>query len=66
VQHADLAIVVTYRPWPFTFIRQRKLFRFVSRRNGDNTVSWDRQPVSVLEDHFNWLAAENPNLSTFK
>jgi hypothetical protein len=64
VQHADLAIVVTYRPWPFTFIRQRRFFRFVSRRDGD-TISWDRQPVSVLEDHFNWLAAKNPNLSMF-
>lgn len=65
VRDADLAIVASYRPWPFTFIRRRKFFRFVSRRNGE-TISWDRQPVSVLEDHFNWLVTDNPTLSMFK
>jgi hypothetical protein len=66
VQDADLAIVVAYRSWPFTFIRHRKFFRFVSRRNGQ-TITWDRQPVSVLEDNFNRMVASNPaGLSMFK
>src|SRR2546426_2586389 len=40
---ADLAIVVSYRPWPFTFIRKRKFFRFVARFANGNIV-WDKQP----------------------
>jgi len=62
---ADLAIVVSYRPWPFTFIRQRKLFRFVARPDDGNIV-WDKQPPTVLEHDFNTLVNQNPNLSVFK
>jgi len=46
LKSADVAIVVYYRAWPFTFYRTHRLFRFVARigRNGD--VVWDKQPTT--------------------
>ena len=50
---ADLAIVVYYRPYPFTFLRSHKLFRFVARvGNNGNVVAWDKQPSAILEPDF--------------
>jgi hypothetical protein len=57
VNAADIAIVITYRPWPFTFLTRMKIFRFVSRKSG-STIAWDRQPVPVeLEKSLNALLA---------
>ena len=46
LRQADLAIVVYYRPWPFTLIRRHRLFRFVARIGGNGTVDWDKQPTT--------------------
>jgi len=55
---ADLAIVVYYRAWPFTFYRDRRLFRFLSRIQNDGTVIWEKQPAAVLEpDYDRFIAA---------
>jgi hypothetical protein len=49
----DLAIVVYYRPWPFTMFRMHKLIRFAARPgpNG-STPAWDQLPASALEKDF--------------
>jgi hypothetical protein len=64
---ADLAIVVSYRPWPFTFTHRRKFFRFVARL-GDGNVIWDKQPSLPLEHDFDELMKlnSNPNFKAFR
>lgn len=57
VTKADVAIVVYYRPWPFSFHRHR-LFRFVATFAKNGTVTWEKQPVPPLEkSEFNQLMA---------
>jgi hypothetical protein len=57
----DLAIVVYYRPWPFTFLRFHKLFRFVGRPTSDlKGTIYDRQPSAPLENDFNELLKSTP------
>jgi len=53
----DLAIVVYYRPWPFTMFRTHKLIRFSARPGLDKRAAvWDRHPVGELEADFDkWL-----------
>lgn len=50
--HADLAIVVYYRDWPFTFYRDRRFFRFVANIGKHGEVTWEKQPSSILEPDF--------------
>jgi hypothetical protein len=45
---ADLAIVVYYRAWPFTFYRGHRLFRFVANIGRHGEISWDKQPADAL------------------
>jgi hypothetical protein len=61
----DLAVVLSYRPWPFTFLHQRRFFRFVARLNNE-TVVWDREPSADLEHEFDVLLNSNPQLANFK
>lgn len=49
---ADLAIVVYYRPWPFTFYRDRRMFRFVSHAGKQGEITWEKQPSGALEPDF--------------
>lgn len=52
--HIDIAVVVYYRPWPFTMFRSHKLFRFVGRPGPNfNSTIWDRQPSDELASDFN-------------
>ncbi len=54
--HADLAIIVYYRPWPFTILRTRRLFRFIGRFGEGGQVAWDKQPADQLEPDFDkWI-----------
>jgi hypothetical protein len=56
VTQADLALVVYYRAWPFTFYRDHRLFRFVAHF-GNQEVTWEKQPAVDLEPDFNnWIA----------
>lgn len=56
IQRADLAIAVYYRPWPFTILRQHRLFRFVARVGRDGSVIWEKQPAADLEaDYENFI-----------
>lgn len=56
--YADLAIVIRYRVWPFTFYRRRKLFRFVARVGQNNSLIWDKQPVNDdIEQDYDSLSA---------
>lgn len=51
--HADLAIVVYYRPWPIPFLRCHRLFRFVARFGDKGQIlAWDAQPAKPLEQDF--------------
>ena len=49
---ADLAIVASYRPWPFTFLRLRRFFRFVARPLPQGGLAWDKQPSESIEKEF--------------
>ena len=49
INHADLAIVVYYRAWPFTFYRPHKLFRFVASFGEGNKIIWEKQPAAIIE-----------------
>jgi hypothetical protein len=52
LNRADLAIVVYYRAWPFTFYRDHRLFRFVAKMGKRNEVVWEKQPAAILEPDF--------------
>jgi hypothetical protein len=62
---ADLAIVVSYRPWPFIFMRERKFFRFVARFD-NGTAAWDSQPSAILEHDFDRSISWSRSLSAFE
>jgi hypothetical protein len=63
VKHADIAIIVYYRPWPFTFLRSHRLYRFVARMNPQGQItSWDKQPAAQLEPDFEHWLKEHPDL----
>jgi len=52
----DLAIVVYYRVWPFTFYRDRRLFRFAARFGEHGEITWEKQPAAIMEADFEkWL-----------
>jgi hypothetical protein len=52
----DLAIIMSYRPWPFTFLHMQRFFRFVSRKTLDGTFVWDKQPSDPsLEKSFSTM-----------
>lgn len=56
INRADLAIIVYYRAWPFTFYRDHRLFRFVAHF-ARGAVTWEKQPADVMEPDFaGWLA----------
>lgn len=57
LKSADLAIVVYYRTWPFTFYRTHKLFRFVARIGSNGEVVWDKQPADALEADYDEFIA---------
>jgi hypothetical protein len=63
--NADVAIVLSYRPWPFTFVTRRKLFRFVARPSGGNVI-WDKQPSSPMEQDFEEFIRQEPTLLVFQ
>lgn len=53
LKQADIAIVTYFRPWPFTFLRCHRLFRFVARFGDDGKfVAWDAEPSIELEPDF--------------
>lgn len=63
VRQADLAIVIYYRPWPFTFLHSHRLLRFVARiGNTGQIVAWDKQPAEELEPDFDSSVEENAEL----
>ena len=53
LRKADIAIAFYYKPWPITFLRRHRLFRFVARlgRNRE-LLGWDSEPASILEPEF--------------
>lgn len=65
LESIDLAIVVYYRPWPFTFLRSRKMFRFVERGSGSQ-IFWDKQPSTPMEREFDEFERRNHNLPIFQ
>lgn len=56
INFADLAIVVYYRVWPFTFYRDHRLFRFVADVEKEKAIVWEKQPAAILEPDFDkWI-----------
>jgi hypothetical protein len=47
IAYADIAIVVTYKPWIIP-LRREKLFRFVTRRENNGSVRWRSQPIDEV------------------
>jgi hypothetical protein len=56
---ADLAIVVYYRVWPFTFYRDHRLFRFVANTQKNGEVIWEKQPAESLETDYDRFIANH-------
>lgn len=52
LRRADLAIVVYYRAWPFTFYRDHRLFRFVANIGKNGEITWEKQPSDDLEPDY--------------
>jgi len=52
ITYADIAFVVSFRPWPFSFIRRTKFLRFEGKWDGKET-KWYRQPARNIEEEFN-------------
>jgi hypothetical protein len=53
LSRADIAIAFYYRPWPITFLRSHRLFRFVARLGPNGEIlGWDKEPASILERDF--------------
>jgi hypothetical protein len=51
--HDDLALVIYYRPWPFTTFQRYKLIRFVGQTApGLNYMIYEEQPSGDLEKDF--------------
>jgi hypothetical protein len=59
ISRVDMAIVVYYRAWPFTFYRDHRLFRFVASLGKDGEVSWEKQPSVDLEPDYNEFIREH-------
>jgi hypothetical protein len=53
ITYANLAIVVYYRAWPFTFYRDHRLFRFVANFGKHGEITWEKQPAAELEQDYN-------------
>jgi hypothetical protein len=51
VASADIAIVVSYKPWMLPF-RREKLFRFVTFRRSDGMNYWRSWPLDELPPRF--------------
>jgi len=58
IDQADLAIVVYFRPWPLTFLRRHRLFRFVARAGENGQLIWEPQPSAELEPSFDKFITE--------
>lgn len=58
ITHADVAISIYYRPWPFTRLRRHKLLRLVARP-GEGQVVWDEQPADILEKDYDTYIQEH-------
>jgi hypothetical protein len=57
IQEFDLAVIVYFRPWPLTFIRQKKVFRFVAHQGKDGLI-FHKQPPEPLEKDIEKAEAE--------
>ena len=51
IKGIDIAVVAYYRPWPFTFLRCRKFFRFEGRNDGAK-LNWYKQPPGDIDQSF--------------
>ncbi len=51
ISNIDLAIVVSYRPWPLPFSRIRKFFRFVAQNDGTR-LNWYKQAPENIDKDF--------------
>ena len=44
----DMGVIINYKPWPLSFVKKRRVFRFVAIRAG-NELNWYDQPSGDLE-----------------
>jgi hypothetical protein len=49
IDHIDLGVIIYYRPWPFTFVRKRRVFRYVVLPGRGGELNWFEQPSAELE-----------------
>lgn len=62
IKSMDVAVVLWYRPWPFTFLRSRKFLRFEGVNTGSK-IEWYKQPQGTIEkdyDEFCKITGEKP------
>ncbi len=60
ISHTEIGVAIYYRPWPFTFLNRRKVFRFVGHNDG-KILQWSRQSPSQMEMKFD-KAVQSMNL----
>jgi hypothetical protein len=51
IRHIEIGVVAYYRPWPFTFLRSRKFFRFEGKNDGTK-LNWFKQPPNEIDKQF--------------
>jgi hypothetical protein len=57
IQSIDLGVIIHYHPWPLTFLRQRRVFRFVVKPGEGKELNWYEQPSADLEKALNEFLA---------
>lgn len=58
ISHIELDAVTYYRPWPFTFLRRRKFFKFVGENDGSK-INWYKQTPDGLAQEYDELVRES-------
>jgi hypothetical protein len=51
ISQMDVGAVVYYRPWPFTFLRCRRFYRFEGRNDGVK-LNWFKEPPNDTDKKF--------------
>lgn len=49
VKEIDVGVIIYFRPWPLTFLKSHKIYRFVGHPTGA-TLTWYKQPPGDLDN----------------
>lgn len=63
IDEMDLAVVVYFRPWPFNFIRKRRIFRFVAHQGRDGLIFHRQMFTDEIEREIDDIEREDRDFS---